>query len=177
MTFLTGKRPSDEDYPIYCQNATVPGAKAGWAPSQLECDGEHAEEFYSALLTFALYWNATLVREQMMEVELPSHGGIDLASFAKHSVVREMITRRDVYHPRYGVPPQACTTPAIKFGPKQFVDMTGIFHTFLARDFSSDWERGWGRRSSLLRRVPRRTCVWARDVSGLGPVRDGQGGL
>jgi hypothetical protein len=95
-----------EDYPIFCRNASAPNAAAGWSPSQLECDGEHAEGFYSALLTFALYWNSTLETEQMMEVELPSHG-IDIGSFAKHSVVREMITRRDVYHPRYGVPPQA----------------------------------------------------------------------
>jgi hypothetical protein len=78
-------------------------------PSQLECDGAHAQQFYAALLSFALYWNATLEREQMMEVELPGlpwgpaagHGvaagagaGADLGNFARHSIVREMITRR-----------------------------------------------------------------------------------
>ena len=39
-----------------------------------------------------------------MSVELPVHG-IDVGNFAKHSVARMMITRRDMYHPRYGAPP------------------------------------------------------------------------
>lgn len=98
-----------EDYPIYCQNASsssVGGRESGWHPSQLECDGEHAVDFYTALLRFALFWNATWTSEGAMEIEVPSHG-IDVANFAKHSVVREMITRRDLYHPRYGVPPNA----------------------------------------------------------------------
>eukprot|EP01052_Picozoa_sp_SAG31_P022230 SAG31_NODE_1758_length_7335_cov_18.704600_3_plen_301_part_00 len=95
-----------EDYPIYCMNASAPDAKAGWSPSQLECDGQNGEGFYAALLTFAMYWNATLEEEQMMTVELPTHG-VDIGNFVRHCIVREMITRRDIYHPRYGVPPQA----------------------------------------------------------------------
>ena len=99
-----------EDYPIYCTNASaggsMPNSKTNWAPSQLECNGEHAVEFYSSLLAFALYWNRTWTAEGGMEVSLPSHG-IDMGNFAKHSVVREMITRRDLYHPRYGAPPNA----------------------------------------------------------------------
>lgn len=39
-----------------------------------------------------------------MDVQLPIHG-IDTGNFAKHSVARMMITRRDMYHPRYGAPP------------------------------------------------------------------------
>ena len=39
-----------------------------------------------------------------MELDLPAEG-IDTAAFAKHSVARIMITRRDMYHPRYGAPP------------------------------------------------------------------------
>ena len=35
-----------------------------------------------------------------MEVSLPAHG-IDVGNFAKHSVARMMITRRDSYFPRY----------------------------------------------------------------------------
>ena len=61
-------------------------------------------EFYSGLLNFALYWNRTFAEEAGMELELPRHG-IDVGSFARHSVVRMMITRRDTYHPRYGAPP------------------------------------------------------------------------
>lgn len=95
-----------EEYPIFCRNASASLANVGWSPSKLNCDGAHAEGFYSALLALALYWNSTLEQEQMMQIELPSQG-IDIASFAKHSIVREMITRRDLYHPRYGVPPQA----------------------------------------------------------------------
>ena len=34
-----------EDYPIYCRNTSSPAENAGWSPSQLDCDGEHAEEF------------------------------------------------------------------------------------------------------------------------------------
>jgi hypothetical protein len=59
-------------------------------------------EFYSALLSFALYWNTTWVEEGGMEVTLPEHG-IALGDFAKHALVREMITRRDLYFPKYGV--------------------------------------------------------------------------
>ena len=73
--------------PIYCRNATA---------GQLECDGQHATQFYTALLTFALYWNHTLASEGAMEIEVPEHG-VDVANFAKHSIVREMITRRDRY--------------------------------------------------------------------------------
>ena len=73
--------------PIYCRNASA---------GQLECDGQHAAQFYTALLTFALYWNTTLASEAAMEIEVPVHG-VDVANFAKHSIVREMITRRDRY--------------------------------------------------------------------------------
>ena len=97
-----------EAYPSYCANATVPSG-AGWAPSQLECDGAHAAAFYGGLLSFALYWNSTWERELGMEVAVPAHG-IDVGAFAKHSIIREMITRRDHFHPRYGVPPNAYGT-------------------------------------------------------------------
>ena len=50
------------------------------------------------------YWNRTLANEGAMDLTLPSHG-IDVGSFAKHSITRMMITRRDMYHPRYGAPP------------------------------------------------------------------------
>ena len=73
--------------PIYCRNATA---------GQLECDGQHATQFYTALLTFALYWNTTLASEGAMDIDVPVHG-VDVANFAKHSIVREMITRRDGY--------------------------------------------------------------------------------
>ena len=38
------------------------------------------------------YWNRTLEQEGAMVLDVPSHG-IDIGSFAKHSLVREMITQ------------------------------------------------------------------------------------
>ena len=95
-----------EQYPYYCRNTSSDG-KAGGGGGDIPspaCDGQNAVEYYAALLRFALYWNHTFVSEGSMELNLPKHG-IDTAAFAKHSVARIMITRRDMYHPRYGAPP------------------------------------------------------------------------
>lgn len=93
-----------EQYPYYCHNASSNGNPSGGVLPSPSCDGQNAVSYYSALLRFVLYWNHTFVSERSMEVELPQHG-IDTAAFAKHSVARIMITRRDMYHPRYGAPP------------------------------------------------------------------------
>ena len=79
---------------------------SGWQPSQFECDGEHAEEFYAALLSHSLYWNRTFTKENALEILVPNHG-IDAGAFAKHSVAKIMITRRGEKgaNPRYGAPP------------------------------------------------------------------------
>ena len=79
-------------------------AAGGSYPTNLQCSGEGAALFYADLLSFALYWNRTFEAEGAMELDLPVHG-IDVASFARSSLVREMITRRGDYHPRYGAPP------------------------------------------------------------------------
>jgi hypothetical protein len=95
-----------EQYPYYCRNTSSDGKAGGGGgeiPS-LSCDGQNSVQYYTALLRFALYWNHTFVSEGSMELELPKQG-IDTAAFAKHSVARIMITRRDMYHPRYGAPP------------------------------------------------------------------------
>lgn len=91
-----------EQYPYYCRNATLRNSGA-LLPSP-ECDGENAVAYYAALLSFARYWNDTFTSEGSMELDLPSDD-IDTDAFAKHSVARIMITRRDKYHPRYGAPP------------------------------------------------------------------------
>ena len=91
-----------EQYPYYCFNASL-GDKPPF-PTALECNGGNAEGFYAALLTFARYWNQTWTRESAMDLTLPVRG-VDVGAFAKHSVTRMMITRRDMYHPRYGAPP------------------------------------------------------------------------
>ena len=88
-----------EQYPRFCK-----AKNAGGFPNHLECNGGNAQGFYASLLKFSLYWNKTFTQEGGMEVSLPAHG-IDVGAFAKHSVARMMITRRDTYHPRYGAPP------------------------------------------------------------------------
>ena len=96
-----------EQYPYYCRNTSSDGSATGGGGGSIPsptCDGQHAVEYYTALLRFALYWNHTFASEGSMELDLPKQG-IDTASFAKHSVARIMITRRDMYHPRYGAPP------------------------------------------------------------------------
>ena len=47
---------------VYCFNATSQ-TSTGWHPTQLECDGSRAVEFYSALLSFGVYWNRTWQEE------------------------------------------------------------------------------------------------------------------
>eukprot|EP00039_Didymoeca_costata_P002904 m.63678 g.63678 ORF g.63678 m.63678 type:complete len:1036 (+) comp11594_c0_seq2:140-3247(+) len=91
-----------EQYPHYC--SVPPPQGGGWGPNQLECNGTHAQDFYAALLNFARYWNQTWEEEQGMNVNVPNID-VDVSNFAKHSVVREMITRRDMYFGRYGAPP------------------------------------------------------------------------
>jgi hypothetical protein len=77
---------------------------AGTFPTNLQCSNRGAIEFYTDLLAFAMYWNSTFHGEGAMELELPDHG-VDIASFARSSLIREMITRRAKFHPRYGAPP------------------------------------------------------------------------
>lgn len=84
--------------PYYCSNDTVANISF---PTELECNGGNAVGFYTALFKFMQYWNRTWTVERAMDLKLPVHG-VNTAAFAKHSVTRMMITRRDLYHPRYG---------------------------------------------------------------------------
>ena len=94
-----------ENYPDVnqCHHETWKSTSGGF-PTNLQCSDNGAVEFYSDLLSFARYWNQTFESEGAMELELPAHG-IDIAGFARSSLIREMITRRGMYHPRYGAPP------------------------------------------------------------------------
>ena len=63
--------------------SSEPAANAsGWQPSQFECTGEHAEEFYAALLSHSLFCNDTFTKENALEISVPNHG-IDAGAFAK----------------------------------------------------------------------------------------------
>ena len=64
--------------------------------------------FYANLLAVHRYWNATLAAEGMMALSLPEAAGTNgtwLQQQATHSLVRSMISRRDTWHPTYGVNP------------------------------------------------------------------------
>ena len=67
-----------------------------------------AEAFYTAVLGQRTYWSATWAAEQLTELRLPSAPGTDgavLVDQAKHSLLRDMITRVDTWFPRYGITP------------------------------------------------------------------------
>eukprot|EP01052_Picozoa_sp_SAG31_P019103 SAG31_NODE_1381_length_8580_cov_5.632590_5_plen_834_part_00 len=94
-----------ENYPDVnqCHHETWKTSSGGF-PTNLQCSDRGAVAFYTDLLSFARYWNHTFESEGAMELELPEHG-IDVAAFARSSLIREMITRRGMFHPRYGAPP------------------------------------------------------------------------
>lgn len=113
-----------ETYPNYCHTAPADGF-----PTQLECNGEGAVTFYASLLSFARYWNHTILHaEAPMTIELPDER---LSDFAMHSIARLMITRRDKFFPRYGAPPDAYGAP-----------MTDGFQDTLCADVATYLE--WG---------------------------------
>ena len=64
--------------------------------------------FYAALLELRRWWATELAKEGMMELHLPSSGntnGTYLKTQAVAAIVRSMITRQNVWHPRYGTSP------------------------------------------------------------------------
>lgn len=56
-----------------------------------------AEQFYRALLAFALYWEKQL--SDMSKVSLPAE---EISDMAKHAVVRELMVRPGGVYPKYG---------------------------------------------------------------------------
>ena len=76
-----------------------------WVPPEAVAD---ASGFYSNMLTVKQYWDAELASEGMMQVDLPAAeatNGTWLKTQSLHSFVRSMISRENVWHPRYGVLP------------------------------------------------------------------------
>lgn len=70
---------------------------------------ETSRDFYRMLLKQHEYWRNTWTDEGLMSMELPSAPGTDgvmLADMTLHSLIRDMITRRGVDGPKYGVSPQ-----------------------------------------------------------------------
>lgn len=67
-----------------------------------------ASGFYTNLLDGVRFWNETLAKEGMMELELPStpkNNGSWLVTQATHAIIRSMISRDNTWHGRYGVLP------------------------------------------------------------------------
>eukprot|EP00039_Didymoeca_costata_P000747 m.47124 g.47124 ORF g.47124 m.47124 type:complete len:928 (+) comp10450_c0_seq1:1419-4202(+) len=67
-----------------------------------------ASGFYSGLLELKQYWQSVFTTENVMTVELPATketNGTFLMQQAQHSLVKNMITRADTWHPRYGAEP------------------------------------------------------------------------
>eukprot|EP01043_Picozoa_sp_COSAG02_P076773 COSAG02_NODE_16478_length_1080_cov_1.048930_1_plen_257_part_10 len=74
---------------------------------------ETSRDFYRMLLKQHEYWKDTWSDEGLMSMVLPSAPGTNgamLADMSVHSLIRDMITRRGVDGPKYGVNPQTYGT-------------------------------------------------------------------
>lgn len=94
-------------------------------PASGEPPGSHiAKAFYSCVLEQRQFWSDELEAEGMVEFDLPRDNGTDgvmLRNMAMHSVVRDMITRRNTYFPQYGVLPGNYGTGMANGFPDTFV--------------------------------------------------------
>ena len=69
-------------------------------------DSKAATKFYSEVLAQQSWWALELEREGVLSLELPSDpatNGLTLANQARHSLIRNMITREDYVWPVYGI--------------------------------------------------------------------------
>ena len=121
-------------------------------PRQVPASGEPpdspiAKAFYSCVLEQRQWWADELEAEGMLQFDLPSDpdtDGVMLRNMAMHSVVRDMITRRNTFFPQYGVLPgnygtgQAngfpdtfvgTATMALELGASKY--LTGVVHNWL----------------------------------------------
>ena len=106
-------------------------AGAFQSPAQVPASGEPsgsatAKGFYAAVLEQQQWWATELAREGMMGMSLPSDPGPSgsdgptLKDMALHSVVRDMITRRQTFFPQYGVLPGSYGKPLANGFPETF---------------------------------------------------------
>jgi hypothetical protein len=70
-----------------------------------ERDGETRDNFWRLMLENELYWARTWEAEGAMSLSLPGEAGERLQTMAVHSINLDMITRNNVWQPRYGVAP------------------------------------------------------------------------
>jgi hypothetical protein len=96
-------------------------AGAFQAPQQVPASGEPpnsviANEFYAAVLEQRAWWAAEFAKEGMMGLELPANdatSGKLLQSMMRHGVIRDMITRKSTFFPKYGVLPNGYSMPEV----------------------------------------------------------------
>ena len=106
-------------------------AGAFQSPTQVPASGEPAgsataQSFYAAVLEQQSWWGAELAREGVMGMSLPDDpgpygsDGPTLKDMALHSIVRDMITRRQTFFPQYGVLPGSYGQPMANGFPETF---------------------------------------------------------
>lgn len=86
-------------------------AGAFQSPAQVPASGEPpnsvvANDFYAAILEQQQWWQDELSAEGVAQMSLPADGGTDgptMAKQATHSIIRDMITRRARFFPKYGM--------------------------------------------------------------------------
>lgn len=106
-------KPTGRTFQPHHRYSRFPGANATDTQAQTLASGpvnaSSAAGFYANLLRNRRWWAAELAAEGMHELSLPSPAstnGSFLALQATHSIVRSMITRQNVWEPRYGgLPP------------------------------------------------------------------------
>ena len=86
-------------------------AGAFQSPSQVPASGEPpnsivANDFFATLLEQRKWWEEELANEGILGLSVPSDTGTDgtrLHHMAIHGIIRDMITRRNTFHPKYGL--------------------------------------------------------------------------
>ena len=98
-------------------------------PEQVPASGEPpnsiiANEFYANVLEQQAWWASELENEGMMGLDLPYHDetdGVTLRQMATHGIIRDMITRKNTFFPKYGVLPSGYSMPEADGFPQTFV--------------------------------------------------------
>ena len=83
-----------------------------------------ANEFYANVLEQQAWWASELENEGMMALDLPRHAetdGVTLRNMATHGIIRDMITRKNMFFPKYGVLPNGYAMPEADGFPQTFV--------------------------------------------------------
>jgi hypothetical protein len=111
----------------YDNYAYTAGAFQG--PDQVPASGEPpnsiiANEFYAAVLEQRQFWEDEFEREGLFRLSLPPStqtDGVTLQSMLHHGIIRDMITRKNTFFPKYGVLPNGYAMPEADGFPQTFI--------------------------------------------------------